>query len=588
MPGEDADAFREQVDAWAACVKPQDDMEEYLNYRNVCNSWRLERVENVQHLRLTTQIEQAESLEQDEVEEIGGRLFSDRRGPIEMYGIRKFVDGEEQTSWTSNVDDADHPTALLKEMEATAAGCKWLLTQWSAVLGRLERKQPLQAHDRLMMIRLMGKQPLDVVTDERVALVFLGSYALHPTPAQPFANLLCDMTTASFKLFRNRIIQRWGAFLDPSDTAKARRMMTDLVTGAIERLKARAEMHQERAHEDAGRATVKLSVDYTIEGEMLRREEATRSRTFYRGLGAIGQHRKQVGRLKAEGGIGRNQVEDEAAVNRLLDLGDTVPRSRNIARGQADDPSWCGVPEPGGEADFVGDTVVNRGSGCDGCRGEEGENSTSEAKLKTAEFQAETGLRNDVANGMEGERVVKSEEDGAEQDRGQRKEDRRRTEHGGSCEEETGGGDDGAEFTTEMFEKTWAKVRLLQASLPEAQAGGLEQDGGPTTEDKRRREWDGGGTIPGGICEEGDAAANEELLAKARADLRLVQTMLKAHARKVLAEGFFEDGEDGLRAEETFGRRPAPNMGDPTAAHRQQSVDARSSRASISNLESQA
>ena len=93
---------------------------------------------------------------------------------------------------------------------------------------------------------------------------------------------------------------------------------------------------------------------------------------------------------------------------------------------------------------------------------------------------------------------------------------------------EAGGRDGKADFNTAMFEKATANIRLLQALLPEAEGRSRAEDGGQRGEhgeqgtEKGRIRGDGGND-EGACGRDREAAANEELLAKARAEFRLVQ-----------------------------------------------------------------
>ena len=71
---------------------------------------------------------------------LGNRLFFDRRGPIELYPSREFFGTEQQrTSSPGTADDPDDPAKTLLELEATAAGCRWLLDAWSKFPAFLSR-----------------------------------------------------------------------------------------------------------------------------------------------------------------------------------------------------------------------------------------------------------------------------------------------------------------------------------------------------------------------------------------------------------------------------------------------------------------
>ena len=210
--GESLDALREQ---WHSCTQPQDDVEAYLCDKNVLNAWKNERAAYIAHELTVAEIEEAPIREQAEVERLGRHLFWNRTGPIQMLGLTRFVRGEEQASWSGNVDDPDVPSELVKKLESSAAGCSWLLRNWGELEARFKNGQPLLSHDRFRLIRMLGHEMLDALTNERIALVFLAAYSLHPPEGTPFDDLLSDMGKKDLVRFVAQIRLQWGAVLLP-------------------------------------------------------------------------------------------------------------------------------------------------------------------------------------------------------------------------------------------------------------------------------------------------------------------------------------------------------------------------------------
>ena len=71
----------------------------------------------------------------DDVMNLGSRLFHDRRGPIELYASRHLSGGEPRTSSPDTPIDTEKPEGILRHLESTTEGCRWLLERWNELAG---------------------------------------------------------------------------------------------------------------------------------------------------------------------------------------------------------------------------------------------------------------------------------------------------------------------------------------------------------------------------------------------------------------------------------------------------------------------
>ena len=69
---------------------------------------------------------------------------------------------------------------MVNRLEGTALGCAWLLDRWDDLRELLEDGLKWQAPDRFKAIRLLGKQPLEAMDDERVMMIYLACGAMDP------------------------------------------------------------------------------------------------------------------------------------------------------------------------------------------------------------------------------------------------------------------------------------------------------------------------------------------------------------------------------------------------------------------------
>ena len=224
------------------------------------------------YLELTQgQIDVAENEEVKEAREKGNRLFSDPRGvPLSMYGTRRFnVKKPGGPSWGSGNAPAIDPEKLMEELESNAMGCYWILGVLEELLERV-RKRSWAAGDRLRMLRLLGRNPVDGIEDRRVAEIFAASHAIRPA-GKPFDDLLSDMTELEQESHVKKVVAMWPDLSQKGEPEKARQSLIDLVEGEIERVSAIAAEHEANAGEDAVRMRALKGFVYTPTAEAMRR-----------------------------------------------------------------------------------------------------------------------------------------------------------------------------------------------------------------------------------------------------------------------------------------------------------------------------
>jgi hypothetical protein len=187
LPGEDAGAFQERLDAWADDLQPRNDVEQALIERSATLSWQLERADRADAARLASNIGATpaeEALRQaDQAVALGQRLFLDPGGPLPLYPHSLYGTHDRPRISDSGLgDDPDAPARLLLRLESTAAGCGWLIDRWGELGALLDRGLSWQSPDKLKAIRLLGRQPLDAADSELVALIFQACHVLDPQP----------------------------------------------------------------------------------------------------------------------------------------------------------------------------------------------------------------------------------------------------------------------------------------------------------------------------------------------------------------------------------------------------------------------
>ena len=318
LPGESQDELAALHERWVNELRPRTEGELDLVTDLVHARWLLIRAQRADYTHSKTLIVQAGAREQSHVEKCMAKLLWDRRGPLCMYGLSSCNDGEPGTSWQDSADDPHDPAALVRELEGSAKGCEALIRNWRSIAERVQNDLPVQAHDRLTAIRMLGRQPVDCGRDERVNLIFLASFALHPIGrVDAYEDLKSDMGTIELEKFKDGIRNRGPLLVSASDTPRAKQMLLDLVDRVVQRLTAKIEVYQQLASEDEAEMSASLAHDRTPDGERMRRYEQAAQRRVHRCEDAFWKHRREREQMESQ----EAEVLDEEMTDSSDELG---------------------------------------------------------------------------------------------------------------------------------------------------------------------------------------------------------------------------------------------------------------------------
>ena len=145
----------------------------------------LERVQAAHIEQITSEIESVDVRQAEEVRQLGERLYFNRCGPAALFGCEPPRRNKLQTSFSGESTDPDHPAKIVAELVQNAAGCRWLIEQWTILGEQLEGTSFWQTIDRFRAIRLLGCQPIDAGHDRVIAEIFVASYAIEPRRKKP-------------------------------------------------------------------------------------------------------------------------------------------------------------------------------------------------------------------------------------------------------------------------------------------------------------------------------------------------------------------------------------------------------------------
>jgi hypothetical protein len=286
LDGESAEGLKARVAAWKDHLKPQTELEDYLAERAAHASWQLDRCDRSIAAKLNEMVRfgltDRDEAESDEVEDLARRLFWDPRGPIALYPHFRGFRIKPRISCPDEVDDPLHPARIVNRLEATLAGCRWLLDRWADLRQLLEDGLNWQAPDRLRAIRLVGRQPMDALADERVLQIYLACDAMEPGSPTSLEDLKTETDAAELALFKQRVQDRGGDRKKPASPEAGRAALLGLIGQAASRLEAKLVAHRERREFEQAIQADLMAFDERPEGELARRYQLAKGRELHR------------------------------------------------------------------------------------------------------------------------------------------------------------------------------------------------------------------------------------------------------------------------------------------------------------------
>ena len=142
LPGEDPDAFRHRLDAWAEALAPDDAVEQFLVEQAATASWKIERADRVEAARLAAALRDAEAEQRAGRRERGRPPGPAAARPRRPRPPTRPSPGRSSRSWTPGPTPGPPPTRLaplrpiVDRLESTAEGCAWLLERWAELRAR--------------------------------------------------------------------------------------------------------------------------------------------------------------------------------------------------------------------------------------------------------------------------------------------------------------------------------------------------------------------------------------------------------------------------------------------------------------------
>jgi hypothetical protein len=274
LPGEEPDQLQQRVSVFKADFQPQNETEDYLVELAAIASWELQRCQRVIAAKLNERVRyrllELGEAEADEVEDHARRLFWDPGGPIALYPHSRSL-RLTRISSPDSVEDPLNPARIVNRLEHLAGGFRWLLDRWIDLRNLLEDGLKWQAPDRLKAIRLLGRQPMDLLADERVLMIYLACDAMDPTGPTSLDDMRTETNDLELARIKERVQGRGGDWKKPASPGAGKAALLALIDRATSRLECKLSAHRERQEFEKAMQMDLLAFDDSADGELIRR-----------------------------------------------------------------------------------------------------------------------------------------------------------------------------------------------------------------------------------------------------------------------------------------------------------------------------
>ncbi len=301
LPQEDAAELEERIQQTIEAMQPRTPMELDLVERAVRLSADIDRAERIGTAHLSHRVRKATILDPKEasaheirtVHELGTKLFY-------------------QTAIGPGYPDAtpdDYPAVIVRRLEESAEGCRWLLEQWAQLLNVLDAKVPWGDPEVIRFCGLLGKRGIEAHFDPELNALFHAFDAIAKGLGQKFWTERRDHIPlgyyGGFQYVNYRIITA-----PPLDKNEAMVLICTTIMKNVGRLEKLLKEYEAIEADEADERYDRAALDCSRAFERHRRYQSARTREWLRMLEEYRRMRAEEGKRQKEEGK-KEMAEDE-------------------------------------------------------------------------------------------------------------------------------------------------------------------------------------------------------------------------------------------------------------------------------------
>ena len=305
LPQEDPKELEDRTQRAIAAMKPRNPLELDLVCRAVRLAGELDRAERVATAHLAHRVrmdtrsgtDTVSAKELKKVHDLGSKLFFQAAiGP----------------GYSSATAD-DYPAVIVRRLEESAEGCRWLLARWAEILNLLDREAAWGDPEIVRFVGLLGKRGIEAHFDPELNSLFHAFDALGHRIGHKFWNDRRDGLPlgyiGGFEFVPYRQIAP-----PPSDKNAALILICSVIERHVGRLEELLAEHEQIEAAEAAERYDRAALDCSPAFERHRRYQSARHRELMRTLEALRKMRKEefgTGNGEAEKVDDREQMPDD-------------------------------------------------------------------------------------------------------------------------------------------------------------------------------------------------------------------------------------------------------------------------------------
>ena len=306
LPQEDPKELEDRTQQAIAAMKPRNPLELDLVCRAVRLAGELDRAERVATAHLAHQVrmdarsgtDTVSAEELSRVHDLGSTLFF-------QAGI-----GPGYSKATAD----DYPAVIVRRLEESAEGCRWMLARWAEIRNVLDRKAAWRDPEIIRFVRLQGKRGIEAHFDPELNSLFHAFDALGHRIGHKFWNERRDHLPlgyiGGFEFAPYREIAP-----PPSDKNAALILICSVIERHVGRLEELLAEHEQIEAAEAAERYDRAALDCSPAFERHRRYQSARHRELLRTLETLRKMRKE------EFGTGNGEGEMAGDKCRMADGG---------------------------------------------------------------------------------------------------------------------------------------------------------------------------------------------------------------------------------------------------------------------------
>ncbi len=275
LPQENPKELEDRTQQAITAMKPRNPLEHDLVCRAVRHSRDLDRAERVVTAHLAHRVRMAawsgpetvSARQLKKVHELGSKLF--------------FNDGIGPGYPDSSADD--EPAVIVRRLEESAEGCRWLLARWAELRNVLDRKAAWSDPEIIRFVGLLGKRSIEAHFDPELNSLFHAFDALGHRIGHKFWKDERDGLPLGYKGGFQFVPYREIA-PPPSDETEAMILICSVIERQFGRLEELLAQHEEIEADEADERYDRVALDCSPAFERHRRYQSARHRELMRTL----------------------------------------------------------------------------------------------------------------------------------------------------------------------------------------------------------------------------------------------------------------------------------------------------------------